>query len=124
MDPLQEIGGGDVGHVEGRVLAHQHHVELREVTHLGLAQGVMVALHGPQVQRLPTPQDPAILQRQPVGTVMPQRVASALGFHHHQEGGVGLDVDPLDGIHLDGDLERHAISRSNDVRPWGGLAFR
>ena len=27
MDVLEEMGGGDVGHVEGRVLAHHHDVE-------------------------------------------------------------------------------------------------
>ena len=29
MDALEEVGRGDVGHVEGRILAHQHHVDAR-----------------------------------------------------------------------------------------------
>ena len=31
MDALQDMRGGDVGHVEGRVLAHQHDIGVRQV---------------------------------------------------------------------------------------------
>jgi hypothetical protein len=31
VDPLQQVRGGDVGHVEGRILAQQNHVDAREV---------------------------------------------------------------------------------------------
>ncbi len=110
VDALEEVGGRDVGHVEGRVLAHQHHVELRDIPDLGCAQGMVVALQRPQVQRPAPGQDAAFLQRQHLGRVVPEAVAAGLGLHHHQEGGVGLDVDPFDGIHLDGDLQRHGSS--------------
>jgi hypothetical protein len=32
-------------------------------------------------------------------------MAARLRLHHHHEGAVGLDVDPLDRIHLYGDLQ-------------------
>ncbi len=112
VDPLQEIGGGDVGHVERRVLAHQHHVELRDVADLRLAQRVVVALERAQVQRPAAGQHPAVFQRQLLRREVPEAVTAGLALHHHQEGGVGLDVDPFDGIHLNGDLEGHANSRS------------
>ena len=38
MDALQNMGGGDIGHVERRVLAHQHHIGRRQVLDKGLAQ--------------------------------------------------------------------------------------
>ena len=34
MDVLQQMGGGDVGHVEGRVLAHQDDVHGRQIDRL------------------------------------------------------------------------------------------
>ena len=44
VDALEEMGRGDVAHVEGRVLAEQHHVEGREVGGLGVAEREVVAL--------------------------------------------------------------------------------
>ena len=39
LDPLEQMGGGDVAEVEGRVLAHQHHVDVAaEIEDLGLAE--------------------------------------------------------------------------------------
>ena len=38
VDALEKMRGGDVGHVEGRVLAEMHHVELDEVL-LALMRG-------------------------------------------------------------------------------------
>ncbi len=104
MDQLQEIGGGDIGHVEGRILAHQHHVEFRQVPGLHPAQRMMIALHRPDVQGVAPRHHPAVVQGQPLRREVPQGVASGLGLQHQEEGRVGLDVDPLDGVHLDGDL--------------------
>ena len=39
--------------------------------------------------------------------LLQQPMAADLRLHHQKEGGVGVDVDPLDGIHLDGDLQGH-----------------
>ena len=49
VDALQDVGGGDVGHVERRVLAHQHDVEASRVDHLFIAQREMVALLAAQL---------------------------------------------------------------------------
>jgi hypothetical protein len=39
LDPLEQVGGGDVAEVEGRVLAHQHDVGVAaEVEDRGLAE--------------------------------------------------------------------------------------
>ena len=31
MDALEQMGGGDIGEIEGRVLAQQHHVEFGQL---------------------------------------------------------------------------------------------
>jgi hypothetical protein len=111
MHLLQEVGGGDVGHVERRILAHQDDVDVvLHVQQHGLAQLGVGAFLGEHLQRLGPGEHPAVLQRQLVGGVEPQFVAAVLGLHHHQEGRVGVDVDPQDGIHLDGDSQRHGGS--------------
>jgi hypothetical protein len=107
MDRLQEVGGGDVGHVERRVLAQQHHVETGEVARFPRAEvrmraGLALHRHGPAAGA-----DPPVLQRQLVGGVDPERMAARLGLLHHQEGGVGLDVHRFQRVHLHGDLQRH-----------------
>ena len=51
MDALQDMGRGDIGHVEGRVLAHQHHIRRRQVIDKGLAQREMIALDRAHIQR-------------------------------------------------------------------------
>ena len=43
MDALKNMRRGDVGHVERRVLAHQHHIRLRKIADLRLSQSEMVA---------------------------------------------------------------------------------
>ena len=43
MDVFEQVGGGDVGHVERRVLAQQHHVHVGEVDDLGRRHGVVIA---------------------------------------------------------------------------------
>ena len=69
--------GGDVAHVEGRVLAQQHHVEGRQVGRLGGAERVVVALDVADLDRLDPRLDPAVAQRQPVGRVVVERDARA-----------------------------------------------
>ncbi len=44
MDALEQMRGGDIGHVEGRILAQQDDVHGREVDALRRAEGEMVAL--------------------------------------------------------------------------------
>ena len=43
MDALQQVRGGDVGHVERRVLAQQDGVELGEVHRARIGEPVVVA---------------------------------------------------------------------------------
>jgi hypothetical protein len=108
MDRLEEEGGVDVVHVEGRILAHQHHVELGQL-HPPHGPGLeVVALDPLHLDVAAAREDPAVLHRQRVRQVDEQRMAPRLARLHHQEGRVALDVHALDGVHLDGDLQGHA----------------
>ncbi len=115
VDVLQHVGGGDVGHVEGRVLAHQDHVHGRQVQDELVAELVVVAgdaLHRhrtgageqPFLARRPRLQH-AFAQRHVPHLVVPQPVAALLGGEHQREAGIAVDVDGLNRVHLDGDVQ-------------------
>ena len=107
VDVLQEVGGGDVGHVEGRILAHENHVHQRQVEFLHLPQAKVVAFLAADRQGAREGGETAAPEGQATGEVMVERVATVLGLERQGKGAVGVDVDRLDGIHLDGDGEAH-----------------
>jgi len=106
MHPLQQIGGGDIGHVEGRVLTHQDDVHvLCQIQPLLGAEIRMIALLAPHRHRTGAAEQTAVFQGQGAEVIDPQLVAARLPGQGHQEGGVRLDIDRLERVHLDGDLE-------------------
>ena len=107
MDMLQHMRGGDVGHVEGRVLAQQHDVEFRQVDHLGGAEAEVVALLAPELHRLGAGHHLAVAEDQVGRRVVPQRMAAPLGLQAHDESRIAVDVDGRYMVHLDGDAELH-----------------
>ena len=117
MDALEHMGGGDIGHVERRVLAHQHHVHGRQIETLSRAEVVVIARLAAHLQRPRAGHHPARVERQLAGQIMIQRVAARLGLESQREGAVGVDVDGLDGVHLDGDGETHFRSLIKPAAP-------
>ena len=107
MHPLQHVGGGDVGHVERRVLPQQDDVEFGQLGALRLAEGEMVAGLVAHIERLHGREYPVAALGELVGGVIGQLVAAGLGFQHQCEGGIAADIDPLDRVHLDGDIQGH-----------------
>ena len=107
VDAVEDVGGGDVAHVEGRVLAQPDHVLARRGRWWPRAQREVVALPAAHLDRPAAGGDPALVERQPVGGVVEQPVPARLRLLHDPEGGIGGDVDPLDRIHLDGDVQGH-----------------
>ena len=67
MDALEQMRRGDVGHVEGRVLAQEHHVEAGEVGKLCGAERKMVALQVAHVHRLDARLDAPVAHGEAVG---------------------------------------------------------
>ena len=51
MNVLQDVRCGDVGHVERRILSHEHHVQVGEVEHFRFAQPEMVTAYPLHPQR-------------------------------------------------------------------------
>ncbi len=49
----------------------------------------------------------AVAQRQPVGRVIGQRMGARLRFQQQCERRIAADIDPLDRIHLHGDVQAH-----------------
>ena len=97
----------DVGEVERRVLAQQHHVERGQIDVPRLAEREMVAGDVAHRERPHRGGHLAVAQRQPVGRVIGQRMAAALRFQQQRERRIAADVDPLDRVHLHGDVQAH-----------------
>ena len=112
MDPLQHMGRGDVGHVERRILAHEHHVDIGQIDTLHGTEGRVSALHildpeglDPRGHHLP-------LHGEAVRRVEQKVVASRLRFEEQGEGGVTGDPDRLDRVHLNRDGQSHGARAS------------
>ena len=110
MDRLQHVGGGDVAHVEGRVLPHQHDIALPEIGTALFASREVVAGFITHADIIAGGEQRAAAKRQRLRLVVEQRMAAPLCFQHHGEGRVALDVDGLDRVHLHCHLQRHAQS--------------
>jgi hypothetical protein len=83
---LQEMGCGDVGHVEGRVLPHQDHVHGGEIEHLlwpELEVPAVLALH---LERLCARAEPPVAQHQLARQVVIEGMAAPLRFERQHEG--------------------------------------
>ncbi len=110
MDALEHMRGGDVVHVEGRVLPEQDHVHLLEVGADRLAEGEMVALLVAHRHLLDAGENLAAEHGQPVGRIVEKRVAAALRLQRQREAGVAGNRHGRDVVHLDGDFQRHGAS--------------
>ena len=107
MDAFQQMRGRDVGHVEGRVLPHQHHIGGRKIDDGGFAQGEMIAARVAHRKRTDARRHLAIAKRQVARAVIEQRMAPRLRFQRQRKSGIAADIDPLDRVHLDCDGKRH-----------------
>ena len=107
VDMLQQVGRRDVGHVERRILAHQDHIHGRKVDGLGRTEAGVVAQAPPQLEASRAGKHAAGAEAQIARQVMVETVAAILGLEAENECAVGLDIDGLDRIHLNGDGDAH-----------------
>ena len=84
----------------------------------------MVALHVLHRHVLDRRRNPAVAHGELVGRVVEELVPARLRLQHQREAAVTGDVDALDGVHLDGDVQRHGelryragCSRLNSAAP-------
>jgi hypothetical protein len=107
VDHLQEVGGGDIAHVEGRVLAQPDDIVVAKVD-LGFgAIADVVAKLAPDFYRPAARHDPALDEGQPVRSVEEQMMPARLRLKRDAEGRIGVDVDRPDRVHLQGYLQGH-----------------
>ncbi len=104
MHPLQQVGRRDVGEVERRILPHQDDVECRERAAPRFAQRKMVALIIAYRQWAHHREHLAIDERHPIGRVVENFMSPHLGFQEQRKGRIATDIDPLDRVHLNGDI--------------------
>ena len=110
LDALEQMRRGDIAEVEGRILAHQHHVGIAaEVDYFGLAGAEMIAgdaLHGHRAGHRP---EPPVRPAQILGRIMEQPMPARLRAEHDRKAGIALDIDRVQRIHLHGDGQAHAV---------------
>ncbi|MNT28641.1 hypothetical protein D3C72_1643430 [compost metagenome] len=110
VNALQEVGGGDVSHVEGRILTQMDDIHGRQIDALRFGEREMVALDVAQFHLLHRGVNLAIAHGKALRRIMEQPVSACLRLEAHGEGGVTGDIDAGDMIHLDRDVLdlRHA----------------
>ena len=115
--PLEQQGREVVVEVEGRVLAHEHDVEVVE-EHLGLRpEQVVVAGDRPHRDRPGGGAGAVVLQPQVAGLAEPVLVPAGLRLQHQREGRVAGDLNPGQRIHHEEELHGSDLSPENRLRP-------
>jgi hypothetical protein len=119
LGALQQEGRVDEFHVEGRILAHQDHVQLVRVglAHLAeLEPALRVVAH---LDRAQPHAEPAFQHPQVgLGEVL-QRVAAPLRLQQHRQRGVLGRLDAVDGVHHDPEAD---TGLAHLQTPWLGGA--
>ena len=113
MDALKEMRRRDIGEIERRVLPQQYDVEFGKVRAPGRAEAAMIVRLVADLKRLDRREELVAVERQPVRRVIDNRMASRLRFQKQRKCRIAADVDPLDRIHLYGNLERHRSLRAS-----------
>ena len=113
MDMLQQVGRRDVAHIERWVLAHQNDVHCGKVEQLRFAERKVIATFAPYFKRPGSGVEPVLPEHQFFGKIVEDRVPAGLGFQGEDKRAVRIDIDRFDGIHLYGNGEAHAVSRSS-----------
>ena len=86
MNVIQNVGGGDIRHVEGRVLAEMDHIEFFQGEHLRRAQLEMRAVHVFHPKLVALRKDAAVAHEQLVRRVIEYAMPAILRFQHQREG--------------------------------------
>ncbi len=118
LDPLEQMGGGDVGEVERRILAHQHDVDVAaEIDDRRLAELEMGALDPLHRHRPGHRPQPPVRPAQILDRIIKEPMPARLRCEHDREGRIARDIDGLQRIHLDGDGKAHRSRLSEGDEP-------
>ena len=114
-DAFEHVGGGDIAHVERRILPHQHNIDiLAEIEPLLLAAGEVIALDPLHRHREGMGEQAVLLvEREAFDVIFIDRIAARLRAQHQRKGTVACNIDPVDRVHLDRNAQGHSF---NSVR--------
>ena len=95
--------------MEGRILPHQHHVDIApQIEPDRTALGEMIAGYPLHRDRMGDRGQPVMgVERQRIDIVMPHLVPARLGSEHQRKTGIPGDVDGFQWVHLNRDAQRH-----------------
>src|ERR1700757_4960190 len=93
--------GGDVGHIEGRILSHQDHVDPGKVEFLKGAKAMVIALPALHLERATAGVKPPVAKGQRLRQIMEQCMSASLRFECERECRIRVDIDRVDRVHLD-----------------------
>jgi len=108
VDALEQVRRGDVGHIEGRVLAQEDDILGRQVDGARIFKGVVVADAIEDVEGGAAGHEAVAVQGEVLRRIVEDCVAAAAGLQQDGERGIPTDVDPVNRIHLTCDLQRLA----------------
>ena len=104
VNPVEDMGRGDIAHVEGRILTQPNDVEGREINFGLLAQAVMIPLDAANLQRPSPRKNRTFPVKEPIRRIVEKLVAPSLGLLGDAECAVGVDIDRANRIHLNCDF--------------------
>ncbi len=107
--PVEDEGGADIAQIEGRILPHQHHIDIaRQIDPAAFPNGEVMALdplgrHRRAMRGDPPARAAVAFPSERIDIVMHQAVPARLRRFHQREGGIAGDLDRFHRVHLDGD---------------------
>ncbi len=117
VDVLQQMGRRDVGHVKGRILAHQDHIHVTQIHRVGILRLKMISGHIMQADPAHGRAHPPPVKGQIPRAIMMKRMTAQLRLDAQPKGGVADDIDGLQGIHLKGNGQTHGRFLPAPARP-------
>ena len=102
MDHVQQMSGGDVAHVERRILPQPDHIDLGKIQVLHRTKCHVVAGNPLQGCRLRLRHHTPFAVAKLVGRVDEHLMPARLRFQCNAETAVTVDIDGFDRVHLKG----------------------
>jgi hypothetical protein len=109
VDAFEHVRGGDIAHVEGRILPEQHNIHVPEIDALLGAKRDVVALDVTHLRGFGHGNHLAIAHRELVGRIGEQCVPAPRRFQHKGKARIARDPDALDRVHLHGNGQFHGL---------------
>ncbi len=104
------MGGGDVGHIKRRILAHEDNIHFAKINYFWLTKTEMIPPGRANRKPLRPRGEPMTVEGQGIDRIMINGMSPALSLHRQQKCAVGFNVDVFDRVHLNGNLKAHGTT--------------